>query len=71
MKKLSLVNLYKAEIKKNMLAQIKGGADVRCFCSISNPHLSTKQSGGPVGELCVCGNTLTSSANVQDKPSII
>jgi hypothetical protein len=71
MKKLSLVNLYKAEIKKNMLAQIKGGADVRCFCSISNPHLSIKQSGGPVSELCACNTNTTASASVQDKPSII
>jgi len=32
MKKLSLVNLYKAEIKKSMLIQIKGGGEVKCIC---------------------------------------
>ncbi len=69
MKTLSLVNLYKAEIKKNMLAQIKGGADVRCICSANNPMVSTRQSGGPAGDLCVCGDSSTSSASVQTKPS--
>ena len=70
MKKLSLINLHKAEIKKDMLAQIKGGIDVKCFCSLSNPLVSTKQSGGPVGDLCVCSNTASASATAQTKTSI-
>ena len=71
MKKLSLVTLYKAEIKKNMLAQIKGGIDVKCFCSINNPYQSVKQSGGPIGDLCACGDSSSSSASVKDKPSLV
>jgi hypothetical protein len=67
MKTLSLVNLYKAEIRKNMLAQIKGGSDVRCFCSVHNPYLSTKRSGGPIGDLCACGDSHHSSATVSDQ----
>ena len=70
MKKLSLVNLYKAEIKKNMLAQIKGGTDVKCLCSTSNPLQSTKQSGGPSDDLCACGTTETSSVSAQTRPSV-
>ncbi len=71
MKKLSLVTLYKAEIRKNMLAQIKGGIDVKCFCSVDNPHQSTKRSGGPIGDLCVCGESPTTSSTVQDRPSLV
>ncbi|MEI6683045.1 MAG: hypothetical protein WCO44_10485 [Bacteroidota bacterium] len=70
MKKLSLINLHKVELKKNMLAQIKGGIDVKCFCSLSNPLLTTKQSGGPIGDLCVCSNTEAASAGVQTKTSL-
>jgi hypothetical protein len=69
MKKLNLVNLYKSEIKKNLLAQVKGGIDVRCNCSISNPMVSVKQQG-PSGELCACGASTTSSATAQASPSI-
>ncbi len=71
MKKLSLVTLYKAEIKKNMLSQIKGGIDVKCFCSVDNPHQSMKKAGGPIGDLCICSGGTTTSATVQDKPSLI
>ncbi|MEI7661258.1 MAG: hypothetical protein WCK34_03630 [Bacteroidota bacterium] len=70
MKKLSLINLHKVEIKKNMLAQIKGGIDVKCFCSLSNPLVSTKQSGGPVGDLCVCSNTEAASNSAQTKTTL-
>ena len=66
MKKLSLINLHKVEIKKNMLAQIKGGVDVKCYCSTTNPLISTKQSG-PVGTACVCSDTTTVSATNQAK----
>jgi hypothetical protein len=71
MKKLSLVTLYKAEIRKNMLAQIKGGADVKCFCSVDNPHQSVKQAGGPIGDLCVCPESSISSSSVQNKPNLV
>ncbi|MEI7980264.1 MAG: hypothetical protein WCI71_01335 [Bacteroidota bacterium] len=70
MKRLSLVNLYKAEIKKNMLAQIKGGADVKCFCSVNNPHVTLKKQGGPIGDLCVCGDPNHPSSTVQTMPDI-
>jgi hypothetical protein len=70
MKKLSLINLHKVEIKKNMLAQIKGGIDVKCYCSLNNPLLTVKQTGGPVGELCVCTEGTTTGASVQTKTAI-
>jgi hypothetical protein len=65
MKTLSLVNLYKAEVKKNMLAQIKGGGDIKCLCTLNNPHVTTKNSGGPVTDLCLCQGD-TSMASVQN-----
>lgn len=70
MKRLSLVNLYKAEIKKNMLAQIKGGGDVKCFCSVNNPYVTLKKQGGPIGDLCVCSDPNTPSSNVQVTPDL-
>jgi hypothetical protein len=69
MKKLNLVNLYKSEIKKNLLAQVKGGIDIRCACSASNPMVSLKQQG-PSGDLCACGSSETSAMSLQTKPSI-
>jgi hypothetical protein len=69
MKKLSLINLHKVEIKKNMLAQIKGGVDVKCYCALNNPLLTTKQTGGPVGELCVCTESANTGSSVQTKTS--
>jgi hypothetical protein len=71
MKTLSLVNLYNAEIKKNMLSQVKGGSDYKCICGVNNPYVSIKQAGGPIGDLCYCGAGDTSSASVQTKPSMI
>jgi len=71
MKTLSLVNLYKAEIKKNMLAQIKGGGDVKCICAVNNPIVTTRNSGGSTGDLCACGDSATSMASVQSKPDHI
>jgi hypothetical protein len=68
MKRPSLVNLYKAEIKKSMLAQIKGGDDVKCTCSASNPVVTTRQSGGPGGDYCACNSNLHNSHSVSDKP---
>ncbi len=68
MKRPSLVNLYKAEIKKNMLAQIKGGDDVKCTCSVNNPVVTTRQSGGPTGDFCVCSSNTNNSAGISNKP---
>jgi len=68
MKRLSLVNLYKAEIKKNMLAQIKGGSEVKCICTSHNPAVTTNQTGGSVGEFCSCNNNTISSTSVHAKP---
>lgn len=68
MKSLNLISLYKAEIKKNMMAQIKGGADIRCICAVNNPYASTKNQGGPIGDLCVCGDGATTSSSVQNQP---
>ena len=69
MKKLSLINLHKVELKKNMLAQIKGGIDIKCYCTLNNPLLTTKQSG-PVGDLCACTDSNAASASVQTKTSL-
>jgi hypothetical protein len=69
MKTLSLVNLYKSEIKKNMLAGVKGGDDVKCYCGNNNPMVSTRKSA-PTGSMCICENTTTSAttqANALDR----
>lgn len=68
MKTLSLVNLYKAEIKKNMLAQIKGGGDVKCICAVDNPMVTLRNTGGNLGNLCVCGQTTPASASISSRP---
>jgi hypothetical protein len=70
MKKLSLINLHKVEIKKNMLAQIKGGIDVKCVCALNNPLLTLKQSGGPISDVCVCSDGTVTSGSVQTKTSL-
>jgi hypothetical protein len=69
MKRLSLVNLYKAEIKKSMLAQIKGGDEVKCTCSVNNPVVTTRQSGGPEGEFCTCNDLSKSAAAIHNNPN--
>ncbi len=63
MKTLSIINLHKAEIKKNQLAKIKGGTDVKCFCTLSNPFVTTKKQGGTTN-LCNCENTTNNTAGV-------
>jgi hypothetical protein len=70
MKKLNLINLHKVEIKKNMLAQIKGGIDVKCYCAMNNPLLTVKQSGGTIETLCACSESSTASASTQVKDSL-
>jgi len=63
MKTLNIINLHKAEIKKNQLAKIKGGIEVKCFCSVNNPFVVTKQQGG-TSKLCNCEATTTTTAGV-------
>jgi len=67
MKKLSLVNLYKAEIKKSMMASIKGGTDVKCTCAVNHPVVTTRESGGPIGTYCVCEISEANSVALQNK----
>lgn len=68
MKKLSLVNLYKAEIKKSMLIQIKGGGEVKCICSTGNPSVTARDTSSTVNESCQCRITVPSSS-IQNKPN--
>jgi len=63
MKTLSIINLHKAEIKKNQLAKIKGGIEVKCYCSLNNPFVVTKQKGG-TSQLCNCEDATASTAGV-------
>jgi len=66
MKTLNLINLHKAEIRKNQLARIKGGIEVKCFCTNSHPYVTTKKTGGPQ-HLCSCdGNT--AEAGIYNRP---
>ena len=66
MKTLSIINLHKSELKKNQLAKIKGGIEVRCFCTNSNPFTTTKEQGGTI-KLCDCENATTSEAGVYNR----
>ena len=68
MKRLSLLELHKAEINRNMLGKIKGGIEVRCVCSVNNPVVSTRESGGPA-TLCLCDGTYTVATSTQTRPS--
>ncbi|MFC2101890.1 hypothetical protein ACFLS7_02750 [Bacteroidota bacterium] len=63
MKALSIINLYKAELKKNQLAKVKGGGDVKCYCTIGNPFVVTKQQGGTT-KLCGCEESVITTAGV-------
>lgn len=60
MKRLSLLELHNAEIKKSMLGKIKGGIEVKCVCSLNNPVISTRESGTGI-KLCVCDTQATGS----------
>jgi hypothetical protein len=68
MKKLSLINLYKAEIKKSMLIQIKGGGEIKCICSAGNPNVTVNDTGSTVNESCQCRITIPSSS-IQNRPN--
>ncbi|MBL7138003.1 MAG: hypothetical protein ISS17_04445 [Bacteroidales bacterium] len=63
MKTLSIINLHKAEIRKNQLAKIKGGIEVKCFCSINNPYVAIKQQGGTT-KFCNCESATANTAGV-------
>lgn len=67
MKTLNLINLHKSEIRKNQLAKITGGGDIKCYCTLQNPFLVIKQSGGP-HQLCLCSD-IPSWAGVRDGSS--
>jgi len=66
MKRLSLIDLHHAEIRTNQMAKIKGGTEIKCFCTIQNPYVSLRQSV-PGGNLCLCSTSTNNSANVQQK----
>jgi|OpeIllAssembly_1097287.scaffolds.fasta_scaffold1629032_1 hypothetical protein len=65
-KRLSLLDLHSAELKKNMLGKVKGGIDIRCLCSYNNPLVSTREGGG-TSALCFCESS-SISTSVQNKP---
>lgn len=67
MRRLSLLDLHKAELKKNMLSKIKGGIEVRCLCSVNNPVITTRESGGSISSMCACSDSAAMSG-VQDRP---
>lgn len=67
MRRLSLLDLHKAELKKNMLSKIKGGIEVRCICSVNNPVITTRESGGSISNMCACSDGAAMSG-VQDRP---
>lgn len=66
--RLSLLDLHKAEMKKNMLGKVKGGIDIRCICSFNNPLVGTRESGGST-VLCYCDSSISPSSTVQNKTS--
>jgi len=66
MKTLSIINLHKAEVKKNHLAKIKGGIEIKCFCTTANPYVTTKKTGGPQ-HLCSCDGP-TIEAGISNNP---
>lgn len=65
MKTLSIINLHKAEIKKNQLAKIKGGIEVKCYCTVSNPFVTIKSQA--VGKFCICDGTNVEAGTMNRK----
>ena len=65
-KRLNLLDLHKTEIKKHLMGNVKGGGDIRCLCTFTNPLVSTRETGGTVA-LCICSNTLGNSVTIQTK----
>jgi len=68
MKKLSLVNLYKAEIKKSMLIQIKGGGEIRCVCNANLPSATVHNIGDIPNQICFC-KISSPSSGIQKTPA--
>lgn len=66
MKRLSLVELHRSGLKKNLMGKIKGGADIKCLCSYNNPLVSTRETGGGA-TLCICQDNPVSNG-VQHRP---
>jgi len=66
MKALTIINLHKAEIRKNQLAKIKGGIEIKCFCTTANPYVTTKKSGGSQ-HLCTCDGS-AAEAGIYNRP---
>ena len=66
MKRLTLIELHKSGLKRSMMKQIKGGEDIRCLCTFTNPLVSTRESGGTV-PLCVCADGPISKG-IQHRP---
>ncbi len=70
MKRLSLLDLHKSALKRNMMGKIKGGIDFKCICSFNNPLVSTRESGGS-STLCFCIETdAPISKGVENKPVV-
>ncbi len=67
MKRLSLIDLHKAELNRTQLGKIKGGIEIKCVCSVNNPVVTTRDSGTPAS-LCLCDGTPT-SAGVMNRPN--
>jgi hypothetical protein len=68
MKRLSLIELHKNTLNKNIMGKVKGGVDVKCICTYNNPLVSTRESGGS-STLCFCIETDGPvSMGVQNKP---
>ena len=64
-KRLSLLDLHKTGIKKQVMGKIQGGADIKCLCTFTNPLVGTRETSGP-NALCICtGNSASVSSQVQ------
>jgi len=57
MKAFNLINLYNAEISKNNLLNVRGGADVKCICGGYNAPAFSVYNQGPSNEVCLCPDT--------------
>jgi len=66
MKRLSLIDLHKIELKKSMMATIRGGDEIKCMCSDTVPNLILKM-GGPSGDFCLCSSLDSESTSTQHK----
>jgi hypothetical protein len=65
MKALNLINLYNAEIKKSLLSNVRGGADVKCNCGNNAPSVAvySQVRGGDTVCLCPDGPNYNSTKN--------